>query len=249
MIQYNNQLKMTPIKPIPFPLIFLILFLTSCGPNPGKDRSGSVVNDIDGNEYNTVTIGTQVWMSEDLKVTRYNDGTPIPQVTRNEDWASLTTPAFTWYNNDDTNREEYGALYNWHAVQTGKLCPEGWRVPSDEDWIELISAYESNSKAGGALKEEGTDHWRSPNSGATNESGFTALPGGYRSYNGTFNLLRASGYWWSTTEDSWYGAGNSTGDTASTTVIFYNLRYKEREFYRFISEKSNGFCVRCIMEQ
>lgn len=240
---------MTPLKPFHFPLILLLIAVASCSNNTGKDSPENSVTDIDGNEYRTVRIGSQVWMAEDLKTTRFNDGTAIPQVTRTEEWASLTTPAFTWYNNDALNGEEYGALYNWYAVGTGKLCPLGWHVPSDQEWNELVSVYESNSRAGGALKEAGTDHWRNPNTGATNESGFTALPGGYRSYNGTFNLLRASGYWWSNTESSWFGAGGTSGDTASNTVIFWNLRYKERDLYRFISEKSNGFCVRCLMDQ
>jgi uncharacterized protein (TIGR02145 family) len=159
------------------------------------------VTDADNNIYQTLSIGTQMWMKENLKTTKLNDGTLIPLVTDNT-WSTLTTPAFGWYNNDvATYKEIYGGYYNFYTVSTGKLCPAGWRVPSDADWMALFSFLGGTSIAGGKLKETGTTHWLGPNTGATNESGFTGLPGGYRfpgdgSYGGITQLAN----WWTATQ-------------------------------------------------
>jgi uncharacterized protein (TIGR02145 family) len=195
------------------------------------------LKDIDGNKYKTVTIGTQVWMAENLKTTKYNDGTPIPTVKENDEWAALTTPGFCWYNNDSIdNKKTYGALYNWYTVSTNKLCPTGWHVPSESEWAKITTYLGEVGFAGDKLKESGTTHWRTPNTGATNESGFTALPGGYRSFEGIFNSIGIYGYWWSSTEYN------------SKTVLFWNLRYKYDRVYKYNSEKYCGFSVRCIMD-
>src|SRR5574344_993327 len=156
------------------------------------------MTDIEGNTYKTVTIGTQTWMAENLKVTKYNDGAAIPNVTDNTAWSKLTTGALCDYDNTPSNSETYGKLYNWHAVNTGKLCPTGWHVPSDAEWTKLTDYLTSD--AGGKLKETGTTHWNSPNTSATNETGFTALPGGSRGYSGAFLNVCGYGYWWSATE-------------------------------------------------
>ena len=155
--------------------------------------------DIDGNVYHTVTIGTQVWMVENLKTTRYNDGTAIPLVTDEYSMGNLTTPGYCWYNDSATYGNTYGALYNWYAVNTGKLAPTGWHVPTDSEWTVLTTYAGGESVAGGPLKEAGTVHWKSPNTGATNATGFTALPGGICENNGTFTGIGYSGYWWSST--------------------------------------------------
>ena len=221
--------------------VFLVLVLTGlpgCITDSDKSRRPGQIRDVDGNVYHTITIGNQVWMAEDLKTTRYNDGTPIPRVENYDEWAELTLPAYSWYNNDSVYREDFGALYNYYAVESGKLCPEGWHVPSDEDWIALETRLGGASNAGGALKEAGTVHWKTPNTGASNESGFTALPGGYRSYNGTFNWMRTYGLWWSATEKSWYGG--------PPKVIYRDLRYDGQDIRRNISEKNSGLLVRCI---
>lgn len=163
------------------------------------------VTDIDGNIYHTVQIGTQIWMVENLKTTKFNDGTTIPLVTDNIAWSKLTTPAYCWNKNIENNKDTYGALYNWYAVNTGKLCPKGWHVPTDNDWTILANylggeTYDNKnieSKTGGKLKESGTIHWSSPNEGATNETGFTGLPGGSRAYyKGDFNEIGTMGDWW-----------------------------------------------------
>jgi len=177
-------------------------------------------------------------MAETLRTTTLSDGTPISKEEDYEGWANLTLPAYCWYNNDSVYAEEFGALYNCYAVETGKLCPEGWRVPTDEDWIALESSLNGASIAGGAMKGTGLEHWKTPNTAASNESGFTALPGGYRSYNGTFNLMRIDGFWWSSSEASWYGSKN--------TVIYRNLKYDGPDLYRDVAEKANGFSVRCL---
>ncbi len=157
----------------------------------------ATVKDIDGNVYKTVTIGTQVWMAEDLKTTKYNDGTPIPYVADDTEWKNLRSDAYCWYNNDESNKTTYGALYNWYTTNTGKLCPVGWHVSTNSDWEKLIDYGGGWEIAGGKLKEAGTTHWDAPNIGATNEFGFTALPGGGRgAENGKFSVLgRDLGYW------------------------------------------------------
>jgi uncharacterized protein (TIGR02145 family) len=173
---------------------FLILALTS---------KSQTVTDIDGNAYNTIIIGTQVWMKENLKTINYNDNSSIPLVTGNSEWNKLSTPAYCYYNNDENKyKSTYGTLYNWYCVNTGKLCPTGWHVPTDSEWTTLSKYLGGESVAGGKLKEKGTSHWNSPNTGADNSSGFTALPGGHRLSDGTFNYFGSLGHCWTAT-DAW----------------------------------------------
>ena len=185
-------------------LILSILTVYSCkkGDAPPLTLKAGQFTDIDHNVYNTITIGTQVWMKENLKTTRYNDGTTIPLVTDSASWATLWAPGYCWYNNDTvTYKATYGAQYNWYTVNTGKLCPKGWHVPSDAEWTVLIDYLGGEDVAGGKLKETGTTHWDIPNEGATNESGFTALPGGDRGYLGTYEEIGQSGSWWCSTQN------------------------------------------------
>jgi uncharacterized protein (TIGR02145 family) len=166
-----------------------------------KDDNSEIITDADGNAYRSVEIGYQVWMSKNLETTKYNDGSDIPYVTDQAEWA-LTTPAYCFYANYDVdNKVRYGALYNFYTINTGKLCPAGWHVPTTYEWETLTVYLGDVSHAGKALKEAGTAHWNEPNS-ATNSSGFTALPGGAR-YGSNFYDLTWNGYWWSkTTYDS-----------------------------------------------
>jgi len=191
--------------------------------------------DADGNYYSVVKIGTQTWMVENLKTTKYKDGTTIPLVTDNTAWTALSTPAYCWYNNDATTyKNTYGALYNWYAVNTAKLAPTGWHVPTDTEWTTLTTYLGGESVAGGKLKEAGTGNWLSPNSGATNATGFSALPGGTRSYDGTFYFVGSYGYWWSSTEfDSTYAWNRAMGYSGSGV---------DRGGYT----ESGGFSVRCV---
>lgn len=206
------------------------------------------VTDIDGNVYNTVTIGSQVWMVENLKTTHYRDGTAIPNVTDNTAWNNLTTGAYCNYNNTASNATTYGRLYNWYAVNnSSKLAPKGWHVPTDAEWKTLEMALgmtqasaDSTGWRGtnesGKLKETGTTHWNSPNTSATNSSGFGALPGGYRNYNGTDDNVGDCGYWWSATA---YGA-----TYAWRRYLFYN----NSQVYRSNYYKTYGFSVRCVRD-
>jgi uncharacterized protein (TIGR02145 family) len=202
------------------------------------------VKDIDGNIYKNVKIGTQVWMTENLKTMKYNDGTSITLVTDEKAWNALTTPAYCWYKNDAAaNKNKYGALYNWYTVSTNKLCPRGWHVPTNEEWRILTTYLGGENIAGGKLKEKGTIHWENPNTGATNESGFTALPGGERKYDGAFDnsgsnvgFFRSNGCWWSSTEQYAFNA------------YYLRLYSSLSNVYNSLSVKQSGYSVRCMKD-
>jgi uncharacterized protein (TIGR02145 family) len=172
-----------------------------------KDDSSSpltygTMTDQDGNVYKTITINSKTWSVENLKTTKYRNGEPIPIVTNGATWAALSTGAYCWYNNDEAaNKANYGALYNWFAISDSRnLAPTGWHVATNAEWTSLITFLGGENIAGGKMKETGTTHYTSPNTGATNESGFAALPSGYRSSgDGAFLMLGKSGFWWSST--------------------------------------------------
>lgn len=200
--------------------------------------SGNTVTDIDGNTYNTVTIGTQVWMVENLKTTKYRNGDTIANVTGNSAWAATITGAYCNYNNNANSSITYGRLYNWYAVNDNrKIAPTGWHVPTDADWTTLTTYLGGEGVAGGKLKETGTTHWQSPNTGATNETGFTALPGGDRLYStGVFYDKGVYCFCWS-----------STANDASTAWV-RALDNSYSNVSRSNNPKSNGFSVRCIKD-
>jgi len=200
------------------------------------------VKDVDGNWYKTVKIGEQWWMAENLKTTRFNDRTYIPLVTENSIWETLTTPGYCWFNNDEaTYKATYGAMYNWFSLNAtsngGKnVCPTGWHVPTDAEWTTLTSYLGGEEVAGGKLKETGTTHWFSPNTGATNETGFTALPSGLRGYDGVCYALGSYGYLWSSSE-------------SSATYGFYRyLVFNYSNLFGNPNFKQNGFAVRCLKD-
>jgi uncharacterized protein (TIGR02145 family) len=198
--------------------------------------SGNTETDIDGNVYQTVTIGTQMWMAENLKVSHYLNGDAIPNVVADAAWSDLTTGAYCELNNIPANDSIYGKLYNFYAVADSRnICPSGWHVPSDSDWT-ILGNYLGNG-AGGKLKEPGTIHWQSPNTGATNESRFTALGGGDRHDDASFWDLGIYGNWWSSTENNYTRAGG-----AWYRDIYFNSTDLERKSY----SKGAGFSVRCI---
>jgi uncharacterized protein (TIGR02145 family) len=185
--------------------------------------------------YLTIKIGTQWWFAENLKNTKFNDGAEIPVETNNTLWTGYTSPAYCWYNNDyEGNGIIYGALYNWYTVSNQKICPEGWHVPNNDDWELLINYFGGENISGGILKETGTIHWNSPNTGATNESGFTALPGGYR--NGPFSQLKNYGCWWSFSEES------------SINARVYSINYDNTYINQNSNNKNSGASVRCIRD-
>ena len=147
--------------------------------------------DIDGNIYKIVTIGTQVWMAENLKTTKFVNGETIPY------WSGSNSKGFLYYNNDSGNKNIYGLIYNFYtAVDSRRICPPGWHLPSKDEWSLLVNYLGGESVAGGKLKESGINHWKSPNTGATNSSGFTGLPGGARDCSANFVGLGISGHWW-----------------------------------------------------
>jgi uncharacterized protein (TIGR02145 family) len=219
-------------------LILCLLLLAGCKEDDSPVTPGpSTVTDIDGNAYHTVTIGTQVWMVENLKVTKYNDGTPIPLVSDSVTWSNLSTPGYCWYNNDAiAYKDTYGALYNWNVIKTGKLPPAGWHVPTDSEWTLLAIFLGGDSLAGGKMKEAGTVHWSFPNTGADNSSSFTALPGGYRRYNATFKNIGIYGIWWSSTQ---LDAINAWG-----RYVYYG----NAESHCHFSDLHFGLSVRCVRD-
>lgn len=219
------------------------------------DLTYGTMTDYDGNVYKTITIGTQIWMAENLKTTKFNDGTDIPLITDDNAWNNNTTPAYSWYDNDSTYYKPiYGALYNAYTINTGRLCPLGWSVPNNNDLTTLISflgdtagTYAHSAIAGNKLREINTYHWTigidggagvhypSTNIG-TNESGFTALPCGRRGGDGSFGWSGSNTYWWSSSVhvlvgNNWYwSVGNVYGGVARN--------------YDF--SKNYGFSVRCF---
>lgn len=194
------------------------------------------MSDQDGNVYKTISIGSQTWMAENLKVTKYNNGATIPNVTNKTEWCNLTTGAYCYYDNDPvTYKVTYGALYNWHAVNSSNLCPTGWHVSTNAEWESLVSYLYGVDAAGADLKETGTIHWRSPNFGATNDSGFTALPGGMLTSDYYWFIdIRQQGYWWTTTS---YNV---------TKAWFCTMYYYDQTVFNWYYLKTSGFSVRCV---
>lgn len=160
------------------------------------------VIDIEGNKYKTTQIGTQVWMSENLKTTKYNDGIALSNVTSNESWGTSNYGIYCDFANNPLNSAIYGRLYNYYAIASNKLCPNGWHVPSNQEWDVLINFLGGPQIAGNKLKEEGTNHWNSPNNGADNSNNFTALPGGLRDSYGNFSGIGTDCRWWTSSIDN-----------------------------------------------
>lgn len=211
------------------------------------DKETPSVNDYDGNTYTTVNINGQIWMGENMKTTHYADGTPIPLVTDSYQWALLPdsnsnrSKAYCWYDNNP--QSIYGALYTYAAATKGDnsgidvqgICPDGWRLPSDKDWAQLTDSL--GSIPGGRLKEKGFTHWDQPNTDATNDTRFLALPGGSRSCShGGFANAGYHGYWWTATEAS------------MTTAKSRSMYFHNASVFNYYLEKSYGFSVRCIKQ-
>jgi uncharacterized protein (TIGR02145 family) len=199
---------------------------------------GQTVNDVDGNVYNNVTIGVQTWMAENLRTTKYNDGTSIPLLSDDKIWKNSLSAGFCWnQNNEAKYKTNYGALYNWFAVNTEKLCPIGWHIPSSSEWNILEDFLGGVKIGGGKLKEPSSSYWMRPNRGATNETGFTALPGGWRDgKKGGFMPFGVIGYWWSSTEQS------------TTDAIARSLSYDNSNVYIYWYNKRSGMSVRCLRD-
>jgi uncharacterized protein (TIGR02145 family) len=212
---------------------------TAGGGGGGLYTPGPGVTDQNGNSYTTIILNNgQEWMAENLRTTTYANGDPIPNVTDNTAWTQLTTGAWAHYDNDSSYDSPYGKLYNWYAVADPRnVCPAGWHVPTDAEWTVLTDDLGGTTVVGGKMKSTGTQYWNAPNTGATNEIGFSGLPGGFRNGNsGNFAFLGNNGCWWSASESgaesAWYrGLFNNNADINRSTSI-----------------KRNGFSVRCLRD-
>jgi len=236
-------------KFIDISLLLIIVFCLSCSDTPtssGDDEYPASVTDIDGNVYKTIRIGNQLWMAENLKVTRYNNGDSITNIIDPSVWTGLNSGAYSMYDNDSSNVSTYGLLYNWYAVNDSRnISPSGWHVPTDDEWKEMemylgMSQSDADNVSwrgtdeGGKLKEIGIEHWISPNTGATNESGFTALPGGIRDVDGPFRYLGYYAWYWTSYKDN---EGKVWG-----RYLYNQAAGVVRDYYTL----NSGYSVRCI---
>lgn len=206
-------------------LISFLIVLSSCKKEKETQPKSpdGVVTDIDGNKYTTVKIGAQTWLVENLRTTRYNDGTPIPYI-KNDGFVFMDGEAYSFIS--DEEEKIYGKIYSWYAVNTGKLCPKGWHIPSEAEWTQLKN-YLGAEKAGQKMKAignrtDGTGLWMKNINGkteGTNESGFTALPGGYLFSNGGIIGYGSTGVWWSATEIDAHGAATRLLESSSNEML------------------------------
>jgi uncharacterized protein (TIGR02145 family) len=191
------------------------------------------------NEFETVKIGEQEWTIKNLNVSKYRNGDIIPEVKDPKKWAKLTTGAWCYYNNDPKSRKKFGKLYNWYAVNDPRgLAPKGYHIPTDAEWTLLEDYLGGSFEAGGKMKAIGTSLWVSPNTAATNESGFTGLPAGCRRFNGIFGYVGGFASWWSTTED------------IDVLNFAYGkcLSYTSKQLNIPRGDKAEGYSVRCIKD-
>jgi len=212
-------------------------------------QSPAIITDIDGNQYTTVQIGKQTWMAENLRTTRLRDGSLLPRVEGDMAWYTVMAPAYCWYENNVELGDAYGALYNWYAVGTNKLCPSGWHVPGHGEWTELAGQLKAVNTMGtdiqmnGELKSTrtvpaGHPRWDLPNEGASNRSGFSAMPGGQRNFAGTFMDLGRLGIWWT-----------SSGANSPEYFAWYRgLRAGSPGMFMTSGHIRNGFSVRCVRD-
>ena len=236
-------------------ILLTVISFTQCekddDSNENNSKFGTFTDSRDGTTYKTVKIGDQVWMAENLRATKYNDGTEIPLVTDNSEWEALQTPAYCWYDNDEaTNKATYGALYNWYTVETERLCPIGWHIPTNTEWNILETTlgmsqseiYETGFRGTdqGSQLAVNVDLWTDgvlKDNSEFGTSGFDALPGGSRNFsNGNFSSVGAYGGWWSETEYDYYYA------------YFRSLQYDYSGIRRDNTFKASGSSVRCVKD-
>jgi uncharacterized protein (TIGR02145 family) len=219
-------------------IMIVLFFAKSCKKEDDENKNPiDTITDIDGNVYHFDTIGAQIWLLENLKVTHYRNGDIIPNVTSNGEWEHLRTDAYCNYKNNDSITLIYGRLYNWYAANDPRnICPKGWHIPSYSEWWVLVNYLGGEFIAGGKMKETGQEHWFM-NYKATNESGFTGLPGGYRSYYGgeCIDIGQNANWWTSTDKDSIWAP--------VCTLLWYDA-----SFYRDQVLKTSGFNLRCVKD-
>jgi uncharacterized protein (TIGR02145 family) len=222
--------------------IIILLLIIAIGFNSCKKTTEPIltpdptsVADADGNVYGVIKIGSQFWMSENLRTTKYNDGTLISTNLDNASWSSATVGAYAIYDDNVANNSIYGKLYNWHAVNTGKLAPIGWHVANTSDWNALVTALGGSSVAGGKMKSTST-LWNAPNTDATNSSGFSGLASGYRATTGGYSTLGNTGYFWSSKERN------------STQGDYLSLSHSSATSFSNGATKTFGYAVRCVKD-
>lgn len=222
-----------------------LVFMVSCAMSVSAQDCGTV-KDADGNEYKTVKIGSQCWFAENLKTTKFNNGNDIKNITDNGQWANYKNPAYCWYENNSGYKNEYGALYNWYAASSGKLCPTGWHVPSDDEWTTLENNL-GKDKAAAKLRETGTAHWKGTTANVTNETNFNMVGAGLRDPYGNFTwteldskleekYMKSEAAFWTTT-------GKTVSYAWNRTNYYYDDMLNRHEV-----QKWNGFSVRCVKD-
>lgn len=220
---------------IPYFLLIAVTFYIISAGCTKEEKPPDPVADIEGNIYKTVRIGTQIWMAENLRTSKYNDSTDIPLTIGSMQWNNLANAGYCWYDNDELAfGPSYGALYNGFTVATGKLCPVGWHIPEKQEWLVLREFLGDSVKAGGKLKEAGLTNWQSPNKGADNSSGFTAVAAGIRYFEGTFSSDRSYTSIW------------SASDATQGELWCTSLYFAETTFSLNHRSKRYGFSVRCL---
>ncbi len=201
------------------------------------------VNDIDDNEYRIIQIGTQEWLSENLKTTKFNDGSPVPNIQNEDEWSNLTSGAWSYYDNEIENNLKYGKLYNWYVIcpitNGGKnICPLGWHVPSLTEWNLLITNAGGSNQAMISLKSSGSFYWQSPNNiNGSNSTGFSALPSGLGFTNGGHEYINLDTLWWTSTV-----SGNNSYYVGMRNAV------NPQSIFSFPDNKNYAFCVRCIKD-
>lgn len=205
-------------------------------------QKDSYAYDIDGNMYDLVKIGNQIWFGENLKVTRYNDGEAINIITNDTLWSNDMIPAMCWHNNDSNLADKYGGYYNWYVVSSGKLCPSGWHVPGRNEWDTLIEFLGGAANNSGKLKAH--DDWKKfMDIEISNEYKFSGIPAGNRYLNGKFVNTSLKAYWWSST-----ALGVKIVDLSAERAWGFSLEYGTNHILSHYHEKGNGFSIRCIKD-
>jgi len=230
-------------------LIPVMLFITSTlSAQEEYSNEGIPIRDLDGNVYRIIMTESGVWMAENLKTSKLSDGTPLPLIRDNSEWENTKTPAYGWYKSTVEYAETYGAIYNWYAVETGRLCPKGWHVPTEEEWLDLMEyagGSQRSSENAAKLKEAGTAHWKAPNEGATNEIFFTALPAGEISFAYSEENEGTSTSWWTSTEDRYDLNPEEPASNANIAGLRYDFNSNSQGSY----SKKYALPVRCKMDE